>query len=223
VIERGQCPDFPVRAVRVRNRVARRTVRPVHPRGRGDSIGNNERPAWRSHVCPSRQGARDPGQPNLVKPGITPYAPDILCSHLELEGFDVEVVDLTFRPTDWDMAAYFADRDPLLIGVTIRNAGSVQPQEQRVFLHEHLAILDRSRACSEAPIVLGGAASPRCPTPRWSTATPLRREGARRAGLCALANALATGSPPHEIPGLLLYDGRTVVPAAGAGHPRHRA
>ncbi len=39
--------------------------------------------------------------PNFVKPGVTPYALDILCSRLEMEGFDVDVVDLTWNTDDW--------------------------------------------------------------------------------------------------------------------------
>jgi hypothetical protein len=64
--------------------------------------------------------------PNLVRPPVTPYALDILCSHLEREGFVVEVVDLTWHPDDWRrvLAEYFAARSPMLVGVTLRNACS---------------------------------------------------------------------------------------------------
>src|SRR5215472_16251452 len=46
--------------------------------------------------------------PNFVKPGVAPYALDILCSHLEAAGFDVEVLDLTFRESGWRLGEYFA-------------------------------------------------------------------------------------------------------------------
>ena len=95
--------------------------------------------------------------PNFVRPGVTPYAVDILATHLEVAGFEVDVLDLTFRRDDWGLEAYFADHEPLLVGVTLRNAGSVQPQEQRVFLPDHLAVIDRVRELTGAPIVLGGA------------------------------------------------------------------
>ena len=97
--------------------------------------------------------------PNFVRPPVTPYALDILCSHLERDGFEVEVVDLTWRPDDWRRALteYFAERRPMLVGVTLRNACSVQPQEQRVFLADHRLVIEEIREATTAPIVLGGA------------------------------------------------------------------
>ena len=106
--------------------------------------------------------------PNFVWPPVTPYALDILTTHLEAAGFDVDVLDLTFDREHWGFEEYFAAHRPLLVGVTLRNAGSVQPQEQRVFLPDHLAVIDAIRALTDAPLVLGGAASPRCRSQRSS-------------------------------------------------------
>jgi tryptophan 2-C-methyltransferase len=160
--------------------------------------------------------------PNFVKPGVAPSALDILCSHLELEGFDVDVVDLTWRQDTWrvEIDRYFADRTPMLVGVTIRNAGSVQPQEQRVFLPEHLTVLDAIRQATAAPIVLGGAGFSTMPYAAMEYFNvPFGVKGPGEVVLCALANALASGQSPETIAGLLLYDGKTVRPAAVAGHP----
>src|SRR5712691_10821036 len=106
---------------------------------------------------PASKGLVTLVNPNFVQPGVTPYALDILCSHLEAAGFRAEVLDLTFRPAHWGLAEYFATRRPLLVGVTLRNAGSIQPQEQRVFLPDHLAVINAIREQTSAPIVLGGA------------------------------------------------------------------
>lgn len=158
--------------------------------------------------------------PNFVKPGVTPYALDILCSHLEVAGFDVEVLDLTFSQTDWRFAEYFAVRDPLLVGVTLRNAGSVQPQEQRVFLPDHLAVIDAIRAETSVPIVLGGAGFSSMPYAAMEYfGVPYGVKGPGEIILCDLADALASGRAPETVQGLLLYDGRSVRPAGGAGHP----
>ncbi|MGH9258970.1 MAG: tryptophan 2-C-methyltransferase [Acidimicrobiales bacterium] len=157
--------------------------------------------------------------PNFVKPGVTPYALDILCSHLEVAGFDVEVLDLTFREADWRLAEYFAARDPLLVGVTLRNAGSVQPQEQRVFLPDHLAVIDAIRTGTRAPIVLGGAGFSSMPYAAMEYFdVPYGVKGPGEVILCDLADALASGRSPETVQGLLLYDGRTVRPVSGAGH-----
>jgi tryptophan 2-C-methyltransferase len=158
--------------------------------------------------------------PNFVKPGVAPYALDILCSHLEVAGFDVEVLDLTFRQNDWRLAEYFAVRDPMLVGVTLRNAGSVQPQEQRVFLPDHLAVINAIRAETSAPIVLGGAGFSSMPYAAMEYFdVPFGVKGPGEVILCDLAEALALGRPPEAVQGLLLYDGKTVRPAAGGGHP----
>lgn len=96
--------------------------------------------------------------PNQVQPGITPYALDVLTTHLEKAGFEVEVLDLTFPERSWqaDVEAYFADRSPMLIGVTLRNTDTVIPQEQRTFLADHKAIIDAIKGRTSAPIVVGG-------------------------------------------------------------------
>ena len=130
--------------------------------------------------------------PNFVKPGVTPYALDILSSYLEDAGFEPEVVDLTFRDDDWGLEEYFAERDPILVGVTLRNAGSVQPQEQRVFLPDHLGVIDAIRELTDAPIVLGGAGFSSMPYAALEYfGTPFGVKGPGETILCDLADALA--------------------------------
>jgi tryptophan 2-C-methyltransferase len=158
--------------------------------------------------------------PNFVQPGVTPYALDILCSHLEVAGFDVDVLDLTFRRNNWGFEEYFAAHDPLLIGVTLRNAGSVQPQEQRVFLPDHRGVIDAIRALTNAPIVLGGAGFSSMPYAALEYfKVPFGVKGPGEVILCDLAEALASGRAPETVPGLLLWDGRTVRVSAGGEHP----
>ena len=158
--------------------------------------------------------------PNFVQPGVTPYALDILCSHLEAGGFDVHVLDLTFKRDDWGLEEYFADRDVLLVGVTLRNAGSVQPQEQRVFLPDHLAVIDGIRALTSAPIVLGGAEFSSMPYAAMEYFdVPYGVKGPGEVIICDLADALASGRSADTVAGLLVYDGDQVRPAGGLLHP----
>jgi tryptophan 2-C-methyltransferase len=158
--------------------------------------------------------------PNFVRPGVTPYALDILCSHLEVAGFNVDVVDLTFRRDGWRLEEYFAAHDPMLVGVTLRNAGSVQPQEQRVFLPDHLGVIDAIRGLSDAPIVLGGAGFSSMPYAALEYfKAPFGVKGPGELILCDLADALASGRAPETVPGLLLWDGTTVRVSAGGAHP----
>lgn len=158
--------------------------------------------------------------PNFVRPGVTPYAVDILTTHLELAGFEVDVLDLTFRRDDWGLEAYFAEHQPMLVGVTLRNAGTVQPQEQRVFLPDHLAVIDAIRALTDAPIVLGGAGFSTMPYAALEYfRAPFGVKGPGELVLCDLADAIAAGTPPEEVPGLLLWDGGQVTISAGGEHP----
>ncbi len=144
-------------------------------------------------------------------PPVTPYALDILSTHLEEAGFEVDVIDLTFDREDWGLDAYFAKHEPLLVGVTLRNAGSVQPQEQRVFLPDHLAVIDAIRALTDAPLVLGGAGFSSMPYAALEYfKTPFGVKGPGERILCDLADALASGRSPDTVPGLLLWDGRNV-------------
>jgi tryptophan 2-C-methyltransferase len=165
---------------------------------------------------PASRGLVTLVNPNFVKPGVAPYALDILCSYLETANFEVEVVDLTFRGTDWHLAEYFAERDPILVGVTLRNVGSVQPQEQRVFLPDHMRVINAIRAETSAPIVLGGAGFSSMPYAAMEYfQVPYGVKGPGEITLCDLANALVSGRSPDTIEGLLLYDGHTVYLANG--------
>ncbi len=158
--------------------------------------------------------------PNFVKPGVTPYALDILTTHLEAAGFDVDVLDLTFRDDDWQLSEYFSERDPMLVGVTLRNMGSIQPQEQRVFMPDHLAVIDAIRGLTNAPIVLGGARFSYMPYAALEYfKTPFGVKGPGEIILCDLADALVSGRSPDTVAGLLLWDGEGVRVAAGGTHP----
>jgi tryptophan 2-C-methyltransferase len=153
--------------------------------------------------------------PNFVWPPVAPYALDILCTHLEAAGFDVDVLDLTFRRDCWDLDEYFADHEPLLVGVTLRNAGSVQPQEQRVFLPDHLGVIDAIRSVTSAPIVLGGAGFSSMPYAALEYfKVPFGVKGPGEGILCDLAEALASGRPPETVAGLLRWDGSAIHESA---------
>lgn len=153
--------------------------------------------------------------PNFVWPPVTPYALDILCTHLESAGFDVDVLDLTFRRDCWDLDEYFADHEPLLVGVTLRNAGSVQPQEQRVFLPDHLGVIDAIRSLTSAPIVVGGAGFSSMPYAALEYfKVPFGVKGPGEKILCDLAGALASGRSPETVAGLLRWDGNAVHESA---------
>ncbi len=158
--------------------------------------------------------------PNQVQPGITPYAIDVLTTHLEQAGFEVEVVDLTFTSGTWQSALqqYFEHRSPMLVGVSLRNTDTVVPQEQRTFLEDHRQIIDEIKQCSQAPIVVGGVGYSSMPHALLEyLEVPYGVAGPGELTLIRLAEAMRAKSPPEEVPGLLLYDAEKVRPVSGPG------
>ncbi|TNC22228.1 tryptophan 2-C-methyltransferase [Amycolatopsis alkalitolerans] len=148
--------------------------------------------------------------PNLVHPPITPYALDILTTSLDSDGFDVEVVDLTFHREDWRSAIreYFAARSPLLVGVTIRNTDTIYAQQQRVFLGDHRDIIAEIKAGTAAPIVAGGVGFSSMPFALTDYfGIPFGVKGPGENVIVRLANALLAGEPPETVPGLLVNRG----------------
>ncbi|MDX2156175.1 MAG: tryptophan 2-C-methyltransferase [Hyphomicrobiaceae bacterium] len=151
--------------------------------------------------------------PNQVQPGITPYALDVLTTHLERAGFTVEVLDLTFPDRSWqaEVEDYFAGRNPILVGVTLRNTDTVVPQEQRTFLEDHRAIIDAIKRSCTSPIVVGGVGYSSMPSAMLRyLQVPFGVAGPGEVTLVELANAIAAGSTPDSVPGLHILDGSTV-------------
>jgi tryptophan 2-C-methyltransferase len=156
--------------------------------------------------------------PNLVQPGITPYALDILTTSLEQDGFDVHVVDLTFRRHEWRSALreYFAHHRPLLVGFTIRNTDTIYPQEQKVFLESHLEIINYVKTLTEAPLVAGGVGFSSMPFALVDYfGLDYGVKGPGELILSALATRLAQGEPPENVAGLLINEATGVRQVPG--------
>lgn len=157
--------------------------------------------------------------PNFVLPPIAPYALDILTTSLEADGFDVHVVDLTFRRHEWQAALrdYFASHEPLLVGVTVRNTDTIYAQEQRVFIDTHQDVCREIGALTTAPIVGGGVGFSSMPFALVDYfGIPFGVKGPGEDILVRLANTLLRNEDPAELPGLILNRGdgqvRRVLP-----------
>ncbi|GAA3143535.1 hypothetical protein GCM10010530_74100 [Kribbella aluminosa] len=148
--------------------------------------------------------------PNLVHPPITPYALDILTTSLEDSGFDVEVLDLTLVRDRWrtTIASYFQHREPLLVGITIRNTDTIYPQEQRVFLDSHRDVISEIRHYCAAPVVGGGVGFSSMPFALVDFFDiEFGVKGPGEVTIVDLAQALASGTPVSDVPGLIINDG----------------
>jgi tryptophan 2-C-methyltransferase len=148
--------------------------------------------------------------PNLVHPPITPYAVDILTTSLENSGFDVEVLDLTLVRDRWHsaIASYFEHRQPLLVGVTIRNTDTIYPQEQRVFLDSHRDIIREIQHYCAAPVVAGGVGFSSMPFALVDYFDiDFGVKGPGDVTIVELAQALAAGTSASDVPGMIINDG----------------
>lgn len=147
--------------------------------------------------------------PNLVHPPITPYALDILTTSLEAAGFGVDVLDLTLDRYRWRtlVVGYFSRRQPLLVGVTVRNTDTIYPQEQRVFLDSHRDIIQEIQRYSTAPIVAGGVGFSSMPFALVDYfGIDFGVKGPGEVTVVDLAEALVAGKSPAEVPGLIVND-----------------
>ena len=165
--------------------------------------------------------------PNKVHPGITPYALDILGTALEEAGFDVHVLDLTFRRHDWRRAVqdYFAAQSPVLVGVTIRNTDTIYPQEQRCFLDDHKEIIAEIKGNSQAPIIAGGVGFSSMPFALAEFfGIQFGVKGPGEIIICEVAERLYRGESADGVPGLIVVDhGRTRQVPDGPVPRRDRA
>jgi len=144
--------------------------------------------------------------PNKVHPPIAPYALDVLTTALESAGFAVEVVDLTFQREDWKsfLSDYFATREPVLVGVTIRNTDTVYAFEQRPFVGEHKEIITEVMRLTAAPIVCGGVGFSTMPFALVDYfGVEFGVKGPGEQIITDLADALVTGRDPATVPGLI--------------------
>ncbi len=151
--------------------------------------------------------------PNKIQPGITPYALDILTTSLEQSDFEVEVVDLTFQRHMWKrvLQEYFAERTPVLVGMTFRNTDTIYPQEQRCFIEDHLEIINEVKKNTDAPIIGGGIGFSSMPYALLEYFNiPFGVKGPGELIICNLADRLYRGESPKGVPGLLIYDGENV-------------
>ncbi|MDQ0376070.1 tryptophan 2-C-methyltransferase [Amycolatopsis thermophila] len=91
--------------------------------------------------------------------------------------------------------------------MTIRNTDTIYPQEQRVFLSSHKAIIDYLRTRTTAPVVAGGvgfSSMPHALVVYFGIDYGVKGPG--ELTLVQLAEALAGGEAPETVPGLIIND-----------------
>jgi len=147
--------------------------------------------------------------PNQMRPPVTPVALDYLAQSLEENGFEAEVLDLAFSTdAERDIQSALRGRDPLLIGVTVRNLDDSYLASQDFCLERTKKIIDFIKAHSRAVLVLGGvgfSVAPEAALAYFGVDLGICGEGEQ--ALSLLAQKIEKGGDFQDIPGLVFRDG----------------
>jgi len=94
---------------------------------------------------------------NRMQPPIGPIGLDYVAQGLERHGVSVDLLDLCFvEDAPAAIEAYFLDQRPLAVGISIRNMDDAYFASQDLFLPGIREIVATVKACTDAPVVLGG-------------------------------------------------------------------
>jgi radical SAM superfamily enzyme YgiQ (UPF0313 family) len=113
-------------------------------------------------MCPGRKAALAHKvllvNPNQMKPPVAPLALDYLASALGESGFEVDLLDLCFyEDFAREIDRYFASNSIFAIAITLRNTDDTCLVTQDFFVPRLKEMIDCFRACTSAPLILGGS------------------------------------------------------------------
>jgi radical SAM superfamily enzyme YgiQ (UPF0313 family) len=166
--------------------------------------------------------------PNRMKPAVAPIALDYIADWLDAAGHEVSILDLCFsQDLGADVDAFFADCQPDLIGVTIRNTDDCYFASRDFFVPYYKEVIERIKSRTDAPIVLGGAGlsvAPEAILEFTGADYAISGEGERAMALladvvavppcrpssdaeCPATVAGTEARPLHDIPGLVYREG----------------
>lgn len=143
--------------------------------------------------------------PNRMQPAVAPIGLDYLADALLAAGHQVDLLDLCFAPDPLGaIDQHFRRLEPDLVALSLRNSDDCYFASQESFLPAYRAVLERLRARTKAPIVLGGVGFSIMPE------GILRRLGADlgvagggEQAIVELADRVGVDSPFHDVSGLV--------------------
>jgi len=145
--------------------------------------------------------------PNTMKPPVAPVGLDYLHSKLHHAGFEVNLLDLGLSDEIDKGIERAADDDYLFIGVSLRNVDDSYFASQDFCLQKSRDIIEKIRAFSRCPIVLGGVGFSIFPVQVMQyCGADFGIYGDGELPLSLLAKALQEGTEFASIPGLLYRD-----------------
>ncbi len=91
-----------------------------------------------------------------MKPPVSPVAIDFLAGALKTNGFEVDFLDLSFESDVGSALQRAFDREPLLVGVTVRNVDDSFFATRDFCLARIRPLIRKIKTLTAAPVVLGG-------------------------------------------------------------------
>jgi tryptophan 2-C-methyltransferase len=142
---------------------------------------------------------------NRMRPPIAPVGLDYLAAAARRRDVDVEILDLCLADDpDRALRDYFKDNSPELVGVSFRNIDDCFWPGGAWFVPELVALVQRIRTLSDAPIVLGGVGfSIFAERIVAETGADFGIRGDGESSLVELFMAIRTRSPFDHIDGLI--------------------
>ncbi len=126
---------------------------------------------------------------------------------------DVKIADLNICEDDDPLMEMIQRFSPDIIGISLRNVDNTDTTDPRAFIDIQRRLIDRIRACSRAPIVLGGSGFTLFPAEIMKALGAdygIVGEGER---LSLLLDAMEKNEDPSNIPGVLSASGDKPAPA----------
>jgi len=154
---------------------------------------------------PRKQGKVLLVNPNQMKPPVAPLALDYLAHALKANRFQVDILDLCFA-TDIsrEIEDYFASNQVLAVAVSLRNTDDTVFVTQDFCIAKHKEIVDRLKAETSAPVILGGSGFSIMPQDILSYYDlDLGIWGEGELSLALLTNRIAANEDYKDVPGLV--------------------
>jgi len=142
---------------------------------------------------------------NRLRPPVAPIGLDYVADVLRYQGFEAHLLDLCFE-TDWEaaIASCLRSRNPLVIGLTLRNTDDCYLASATDFLPGFAEMVAAIRRHTDAPVVVGGAGYSVFPEAILETVgADYGIAGDGETPMARLAQALAEGEDVARVPGLV--------------------
>jgi radical SAM superfamily enzyme YgiQ (UPF0313 family) len=142
--------------------------------------------------------------PLLIRPVVGPIAFDYVGHALITAGYMIDLLDHSFSDLKNLLEAYFRNKTPLAIGLTIRNTDDCYLQSQHSFLDEIKELVGFLKSIQSAPIILGGVGFSIAPEAILKfCGADFGVHGEGEAALPSLLKALQTDKIFSKIPNLI--------------------